>query len=186
MNASSIRPGASSHAYTWELRPGNILVFYFNNIMLPDSNVNEATSHGFVKFEIEQAPNNPDGTLIENTAAIYFDFNAPVITNTVFHTIGSDFITIQLVGTEEVLRPELAVKVFPNPFESSTTLLVEGADFESLELEIVDITGRVIRRLQNQSSNRIQLDRGNLLQGVYFYRLFADGELLNSGKVVVR
>lgn len=55
--------------------------------MLPDSNVNEAASHGFTSFRVKQVPNLPVGTLIENSAAIYFDFNAPVITNTSWHTI---------------------------------------------------------------------------------------------------
>ena len=60
--------------------------------MLPDSNVNEPASHGFIKFRIQQKASNPTGARIENTAAIYFDYNAPVLTNTTWHTIGNDFI----------------------------------------------------------------------------------------------
>jgi len=186
LNPSSIRMGASSHAYTWELRPGNVLAVYFNNIMLPDSNVNEPLSHGFFKFEIEQTAGNADGIVINNTAHIYFDFNAAIVTNTTFHTIGRDFITVQITGTDNVLEENISVNVYPNPFENSAILSVSGGDFENLELEIIDLSGRVLRRQFSNGSNQIQIDRGNLLQGLYFYRLSADGKLLNTGKMVIR
>jgi hypothetical protein len=58
----------------------------FDNILLPDSNVNEPESHGYVKFTIELKDSIPQDTKIENFAGIYFDFNDPVITNTTFVT----------------------------------------------------------------------------------------------------
>ncbi|MBK9399598.1 MAG: hypothetical protein IPN36_01715 [Bacteroidetes bacterium] len=56
--------------------------FLFNNIFLPDSNVNESASHGFVRYRIKPKSNLQSGDTIKNFAAIYFDFNEPVITNT--------------------------------------------------------------------------------------------------------
>ena len=72
--------------------------FIFNNIQLPDSNVNEPASHGFVKFKINQRANNPLGTVIENKAGIYFDFNEAVITNSTHHVLGENFVESNLVG----------------------------------------------------------------------------------------
>ena len=154
--------------------------------MLPDSNVNEQASHGFFKFEIAQTAGNIDGTVINNTANIYFDFNAAIVTNTTFHTIGRDFITIQITGTEDVLQENVSVNVYPNPFENSATLEVKGGDFENLELEIIDLTGRVLRRQQSSSTHQLQIERGDLLPGLYFYRLSADGKLLNTGKMLIK
>lgn len=88
LNAQTLEVGASSHPYRVEIYPGNILHFVFDPIALPDSNVNEVESHGFVQFRIQQQPDLPDGTVIENQVAIYFDQNDPVFTNTAFHTIG--------------------------------------------------------------------------------------------------
>jgi hypothetical protein len=62
------------------------ITFRFENILLPDSNVNEPASHGFIRFRMRPGPNLPNGTVVSNTAAIYFDQNAPVITNTTFST----------------------------------------------------------------------------------------------------
>jgi len=87
LNPASIKMGAGSHLYTWEISGSNTLQIIFENIMLPDSNINEVASHGFVKFKIDQQPNIPPGTSIENSAAIFFDFNEPIITNTTHHMI---------------------------------------------------------------------------------------------------
>mgnify|MGYP000753557205 CR=1 FL=1 len=94
LDARTLETGASSHPYHLEIYPGGILHFVFRPIALPDSNVNEIASHGYVKFRIGQQPDLADGTVIENTAAIYFDQNNPVFTNTAFHTIGYPFVQI--------------------------------------------------------------------------------------------
>jgi hypothetical protein len=56
--------------------------FKFENILIPDSNTNEPLSHGFVRYRIQPKTNLSAGDSITNFAAIYFDFNEPVITNT--------------------------------------------------------------------------------------------------------
>ena len=43
----SVRPGAASHDYEYEILGQNIIKITFNNILLPDSNINELASHGF-------------------------------------------------------------------------------------------------------------------------------------------
>ena len=87
LDMSTFVSGVASHDYEVQIIEGNIIRWDFPNILLVDSVKNEPDSHGFVKFKIEQKPNNPDGTVIENTAGIYFDFNAPIITPPVFNTI---------------------------------------------------------------------------------------------------
>ncbi|MBC8045599.1 MAG: T9SS type A sorting domain-containing protein [Fimbriimonadaceae bacterium] len=81
LNKNSARVIASSHAMHTEYLEGDVLKFVFNDIYLPDSNSNEPESHGYVIYEIGTKPSAPDGSVIENSAAIYFDFNDPVITN---------------------------------------------------------------------------------------------------------
>jgi len=61
--------------------------FYFQNIMLPDSVSNEPESHGLVSFTIRPEAGLPLLTELNNTAAIYFDNNPPIITNTTWSTI---------------------------------------------------------------------------------------------------
>jgi len=55
---------------------------YYPNIMLADSTSNEPDSKGYFQFKIRTTEPLQLGENIENTAAIFFDLNDPVITNT--------------------------------------------------------------------------------------------------------
>ena len=59
---------------------GNKVYCEFLNIHLPDSNINQLTSHGYVTFRIKPQSSVTVGSVIPNKAAIYFDYNTPVIT----------------------------------------------------------------------------------------------------------
>jgi uncharacterized repeat protein (TIGR01451 family) len=92
LDPASVIPGASSHPYQFDLLGNGVLQFTFEDIMLPDSNVNEAASNGFVQFKISQIGGTQAGDLILNKAAIVFDFNDPIVTNEYFHTVGDEFV----------------------------------------------------------------------------------------------
>jgi len=185
LDPSSLQMGASSHLYTWTLTSQNILEVQFPNILLVDSMTNEPASNGFFQYKIQQKANNPIGTIINNTAAIYFDFNPPIFTNTTYHTIGENFITIKLtVG--DIYEEKVAVKVFPNPFTYSTTIKVEGKEYETLNLMVFDVTGRLVKEEQSTFTSSIELENNNLQTGIYFYRLKGDDHLINTGKLIVQ
>jgi uncharacterized repeat protein (TIGR01451 family) len=59
------------------------LTWTFPNINLPDSNTNASGSNGFVEFSIRPDSNTSAGTILNNRASVYFDFNTPMVTNTV-------------------------------------------------------------------------------------------------------
>ena len=78
----SFRPITSSHPMQVQRDATGLVTFTFNNIRLVDSTTNEAASHGYILYAIRPNAGLPNATNIENTAYIYFDQNAPVITNT--------------------------------------------------------------------------------------------------------
>ena len=81
---------ASSHNCRPQIKLNERLAeFYFDDIYLPDSFVNEPDSHGFVKFSIVGKENLAEATVIENNAGIFFDFNPPIVTNSVTNTMVS-------------------------------------------------------------------------------------------------
>ncbi len=182
LNPMTVRPGASSHPYTYSISGPGIMEFRFDNIMLPDSNVNEMLSHGFVKFEIEQMLDNPIGSIIENSAAIYFDFNEPVITNTTFHEIGEDFIITFIV--EPPGASQSSMTVAPNPFKEYTLLELEGEPMKDITLLVYNSMGQTVRSEQFES-NRLQFYREQLISGIHFFQVVQNGNLISSGKMVV-
>lgn len=88
LDPNSLQLLGTSHDLTHVERNTNGMVsFRFDNILLPDSNINEPESHGFVRFRIRPHIGPANGTVVHNTAAIYFDINDPVITNTTTTTL---------------------------------------------------------------------------------------------------
>jgi len=181
LEPESVRPGASSHPYTFQVLEGNILEFRFDNIMLPDSNINAEASIGFVQFEVDQLPDNPKGTLIENRAGIYFDFNEPIMTNTVFHTVGDPFVTVY---TEEQDADAPSLKVFPNPFSEYTTFQLtqtSGGTFQIYRADGALVWQQVFR------SNSFELAASKLSgAGLYFYKVLTNEGTVHQGKIVIR
>jgi len=173
----------SSHPYELHIEGSNILVYTFNNIHLPDSNINEAASHGFVKFKIGQKRDLPDGTLILNQAAIYFDFNEPVITNETSHLISRNFLDLVPV-IEHPKYGQLQFKVFPNPSSATVYVEIEGMENQELQFNLYDLSGRLIdqKRFEN---GRMAFEKNNLQSGLYIYRIEQGGLLINSGKLIL-
>jgi|GEM_PF-1450589 len=141
LNPATIKFGASSHDYTYRVLGNNVIEWTFVNIMLPDSNVNEAASHGQVTFTVDQMVDLPSGTVINNRVGIYFDFNAPVITNTTVHTIKYDY-----SGTDNVTTCGSYTWVDGNTYTASTNAptitLTSSIGFDSiitLDLTILNI-----------------------------------------------
>ena len=87
----------------------NIAAFRFEDIYLPDSSMNQSLSNGYVSFTINQKYNLPIGQEIYNDAAIFFDSNPPIYTNT----------TKSVVFEEATKTAEpisiLDFEIYPNP-----------------------------------------------------------------------
>ena len=99
----SVLPGVSSHPYRFTMYGPRVLQWTFDNIMLPDSTSDEPDSHGFVSFKVNQQQDLPHGTQIRNDADIYFDYNAPVITNNTLHTINDSLYIAPTPSIQNIL-----------------------------------------------------------------------------------
>lgn len=186
LDINTLKVGAFSHPYNLDIVNGNVLKFSFNNILLVDSTTNEPGSHGFIYFKISQKDSLPIGTIINNRAAIFFDFNAPVMTNETYHQIGEIESAIVQTAINNVSEyPELQVTVYPNPFEEATTLHLKGVPEQTKEFRLVDLTGRVIQRV-NFNDNQLELSRNNLPTGIYFYSILMNNQILDSGKLILK
>ncbi|MEO8147203.1 MAG: T9SS type A sorting domain-containing protein [Bacteroidia bacterium] len=177
----------ASHNFTVDSSAAPVMKFIFDNINLPDSNLYEPQSHGYVSFKIKHKTALASGTEIKNTAYIYFDFNSAVITNTVTNTL------FDPNGIEDINK--VSLHVFPNPAhdELNISLAMVGGDANhgqrSYMLTLCDVTGRTIKTIPffSQSSNDVtKLNLKNISNGIYFLKVDdANGLMVASGKVVV-
>jgi hypothetical protein len=184
LDVASIRPGAASHPYTWDIDGQNVLVFTFEDILLPDSTTNLEGSQGFIEFKIAPREGLPLGTRIENRAAIYFDLNAPIITNTTFHTLGIDFVET-ITAVPDPGRTAWGVKAHPNPAEGWALFRLEGWPAEGGWFELFGSQGQTLRQ-QRFSGAKFRFERGELPPGIYFYRFRDRLGRQASGKLVLR
>ena len=182
LDVTSFRRGASSHTYDVQLEGSNVLVFSFPNINLVDSVANEPLSHGFVEYRMVPRSDVPNGTVIENSAAIYFDFNPPILTNTTWHTIGEAFI---LVAIDDPYQETLSLEVYPNPATPNTLLRLKGAATQNAEMKLFNAQGQKMAQAPF-SQGQLPLGAMGLAKGIYFFQIWTEGKLLGSGKLVIQ
>lgn len=182
LDLASIQVGPSSHPFTWDIEEENQIVFKFDNILLPDSNVNLAASNGFIKYKVKQMAGNNDGIKLTNEANIFFDFNEPIITNETIHTIGSAFIVSDIV--DNTLLQTNRFKIYPNPTDQGVWIeksrLVDHA-----EIKIYGTEGRLLYHsdLENHMN---YFPRSIFQNGINFYKINTVSGEFYSGKVVVQ
>jgi uncharacterized repeat protein (TIGR01451 family) len=157
---------ASHHPFTWELRDAGTLKFYFPNILLPDSNINEPLSHGFVGFRIRPRLPLLPGDEIENIANIYFDFNPPVITE--------PSVLVVTTGTG-VVDPGtgMHLQLMPNPTDGLLIVRMSGDDIRPGMLRVRGMDGRVVME-QRMTGPEVRMDVQRLANGAYVLEMLND------------
>ena len=181
LNAASIVPGAASHHYDFAVLAGNVLRFRFDGINLPDSTANLDASQGFFKYRVRQQPDLPDYTPIWNQAAIYFDHNAPVMTNETFHQVKLNFIEVSAV---EMPGDAGMLQVMPNPATSDVRVEWPKTDGDAW-LMLTDALGRTMRTAR-VSGNSYRFERAGLGAGVYYLTIQTDAGLVYAGRVAFK
>lgn len=146
LDPTSVRPGASSHPYNFKVTGEGVLNFAFPWILLPDSSANEPASNGFVKFTVSPRIDIPLGSVIENSAAIYFDFNPAVITNTYHHTVDEDFIMQEPNAVGFTPFTDTEVSISPNPIADGRrpALMIETENPKELDIQIFSLNGKAL------------------------------------------
>lgn len=179
----SVVTGSSSHPNTFRIYDSGILEWTFDPIFLPDSNISEPGSHGFVNFTVEQDSGIALGSVIENTAAIYFDFNPAVITNTTHHLVDTNFIALQVATWHQA---PVSLTVVPNPMADRAVIQVGEGPYSQLQLRVYDLQGRMVIQQRCNGANQLVIQRGELAPGVYVFEVSDDALPIGTGKLVVR
>ncbi|MEO7978893.1 T9SS type A sorting domain-containing protein [Flavobacterium sp.] len=161
---TSMQLESLSHNGVVEIKNGKEVKFIFDNIHLPDSTNNEPHSQGFIAYKIKPLNNVVTGDIINNTAAIYFDFNPPIVTNTASTQFGNKL----SVADSNINH----YNVYPVP---TTGLLNIQANTEIEKVFLIDIVGRVLKEFSfNTPALLSQIDLTHLAKGVYFLKIKSD------------
>lgn len=149
---STLTPLHASHSFVTRIT-GNTAEFIFDNIQLPFDNAN---NDGYISFKIKTKSTLNMGDAFSNTASIYFDYNAPIITNTYTTTVRN------VLAVSETKTGNENISIYPNPVED--TLYIKSGD-EIIKAEIYDASGRILNTtgVKANSVNVTVLAKGNYL-----------------------
>ncbi|MEO8146264.1 MAG: T9SS type A sorting domain-containing protein [Bacteroidia bacterium] len=160
LDVSSLRINGGSHNFSTNVYPNNLLVFTFNNIMLPDSGANQLASNGFVSYSIKLKPATAVGTHIYNNSMIFFDSNQPVKTNTTDNLIViPNGINPVEIGNE--------ISVYPNPATNSVTVKLNNSLQTPNRIQLFNMLGENVFLKNSNISNETIIQLAQLPKGVY-------------------
>ena len=183
---TTLKPGYSDHNYTTTISETGVITFKFANINLPwKSQYGDLMSSGLVTYTIKRKRNVAQGTQFKNTAAIYFDYNAPIITNTTINTLNNVLSSIE----ENALLDNSDVVLYPNPATDNLSIIINAKSSNKGQVNVLDITGKVL------SSQNITLENGNnvinqntndLTSGIYFVQVKYNESFITKKLVVIK
>lgn len=163
LNLATLQILSASHPYRLRLVGERILEFLFDPIDLPDSISNEPASHGFVRYSIVPVSTLQTGSATYNTAYIYFDFNAPIQTNTVETKISSASFTQSPVEKGSLL-------ITPNPASDQVRIeLPEAMKHMQGNLSVYDLSGRVMFNIPASGAS-VWISVAGFQKGTYIVR----------------
>jgi PKD repeat protein len=179
---STFKIHAVSHPYEVFMEDNGKLIFEFKDIMLPDSATDFEASQGFINYSIDMKDNLAIGTELQNTAAIYFDFNEPIITNTTLNTIVE-----KTTGIIELVKGQLEVKLSPNPMRDMANFIIKATATDKLSINITDISGKLVRQVDldvKEGNHVTSLNVSDLNNGMYIIQVQSANHQMQSIKVI--
>ncbi len=88
------------------------------------------------------------------------------------------------LGINNTDRDKTPFVVYPNPFSSVTTVSF-NTELKNATLEIYNMEGQKIKIIQNIYGRQTILNRSNLLEGIYFFKIVDDNSNFMNGKLII-
>jgi hypothetical protein len=115
--------------------------------MLPDSSIDYEGSMGYIQYRLKPNIAMTAGTQIENTAYIYFDYNAPIITNTTINN--AEF----PVKATNLISDEKQYVIYPNP-SAGIFMFKDNRNIKTVE--VYNMMGELVFSQGNAKSINLQ------------------------------
>jgi uncharacterized repeat protein (TIGR01451 family) len=176
LDENTVEMVRASHGYTLD-RVENRLSWNFENVLLPPTIEDPIGSHGYVHFRVKPKSGYAAGDIIPNTAAIYFDFNPAIVTNT-FETH-----FVNELGTFEATSQ--AFMVYPNPATSHVSIALKEPG-SLTGIAIYDLVGKNIRNIKPAATSTFEdVDISDITAGVYLLEVTA-GSAKTIRKLIIK
>jgi len=118
------------------------------------------------------------GDVIPNSAAIYFDFNPAIVTN----TFNTEFVNQLSIGENELSNFILA----PNPATDSFTISLADNTQTIKDVFVYDISGKVVLSKKSIDYYTTSVDVSNISSGMYFVEITSDLNNKVTKKLIIK
>ncbi|WP_162126509.1 T9SS-dependent choice-of-anchor J family protein [Flavobacterium phycosphaerae] len=167
----------ASHTVNTSLS-GNQLTWHFYNINLPPTISQPDQSHGYVFFKIKPKTGYAAGDIIPNTAAIYFDYNPAIVTN----TFNTEFFSS--LGNSSFAASE-SFHLYPNPAHHNVKISLNTND-KIDEIRFYDISGKLTKRVTTIDALSSDIDVSGLEKGIYFVEIKTENKSKQIKKLIIQ
>lgn len=134
-----------------------------------------------------------NGTIVCNNGAIDLTtgvhINGRALTTT--GTLTTASVTVNMtpgcitgIDVLELNNSNEIVTIFPNPISSSTLIMInELSKINNAELRIYNVLGAEVLNI-NVTKQLTVIETGNLISGIYFYKVINENKIIQSGKLI--
>lgn len=163
----------ASHNYVINVTNGNNVEILFDNIYLPHEAADEVGSNGYIAYKIKPKSNIQVGDIMSGNASIYFDYNLPIITNTVATEV------VEQLSVSEYIYDAL-VKIYPNP--TDTGFYIDKTSHVNISsLTLYDLKGIQVFHIKQSLE---YIDTSSFTSGIYILQLDTDKGSIHK-KVII-
>lgn len=177
LNAGTVEVLNASHAFNFR-RINNKLIWNFYNINLPPTVTNPNLSKGFVQFKVKPNSGFGNGTVIPNSAEIYFDYNPPIYTG----NFNTEFVS----ALQNNLFDASDFVLYPNPTSNFVQINLQNSTDKISKMVVYDMNGKIIKSISNINSNQIQMPTSEFSKGIYLIEITTQNNLKQTKKLIVK
>jgi hypothetical protein len=85
-----------------------------------------------------------------------------------------------------VTEPKRSFTLFPNPNNGNMTMIYDLGKDSNAGMNLYDVTGKLINTYDLQNgSGAIEINEAQLHNGIYFYHILVNGNIVNTNKIVI-
>jgi len=182
LDIESFKTVYSSHDVKVQISTGRVVTFTFDHINLEYTPVGvyNAFAQGMVAFTINAKTSSvKEGTKLASNSGIYFDYNAPVFTNTPVNNYLKS-----LSVNEAALKQMEQMSIYPNPTGNTLNIKFPESLGSVQHIEVLNMQGQLVLEKDLTGNDMLQLDVTNLISGIYYLRVTSETGVVSGVKFI--
>jgi len=97
-----------------------------------------------------------------------------------------DDLSIETLSGISELENNQSIKIVPNPFVNSATLLIDYPTDKYCMVTVYDNVGKLVQTYPGVANSPIHIERNNLPDGIYYFQVHSESDFIGTGKFVLQ